>query len=397
MYFMSTEMQATLRFAHRVHTKLVVRDIMGNVLHTFEAYDKRTTGGVSFATVPDEQPVFEGYIRVDRNSPERRRATINIVTSRGDLIPSEIDDLFMPWGNEMIVYRGVRVLELSGGERIEYVPLGIFGITDFTARDSGQGWWLQVEGSDRSEKIANARLTGKYEIAKNTNAVDAIRDLIDYRSPSGIIYAKHFAATDIELPKMVIDEEANPWDKCTEIAESIGMDLYFDNDGLLVLRPEPDPDNTAVCWEYSEDQVGMTLDMTRRVSRRETYNHVIVAGEPVSNTEPARGEAFDDNPSSPTYYQGTFGDRPYFIVSSAVATDAQAEAMANAILNKQKGLSERLTIQALVNPAHEVGDVVLIQRERIKINAKYVMDSFTIPLQAGSSMSSTMRKRQIIS
>jgi hypothetical protein len=106
-----------------------------------------------------------------------------------------------------------------------------------------------------------------------------------------------------------------------------------------------------------------------------------------------RAEAVDDNPASPTWVEGPFGDVPLFYTSALITTVDQAQDVADAMLLRKLGLVEGLRFAAIPNPALDVDDVVQVTRLRARVDALHVVEQFNMGLQPSSPMQVTTRKR----
>ncbi|MCA1824449.1 MAG: hypothetical protein LC640_09360, partial [Frankia sp.] len=82
-----------------------------------------------------------------------------------------------------------------------------------------------------------------------------------------------------------------------------------------------------------------------------------------------------------------------FYSSPLITTTSQAQAAATALLQKSLGLTEQVRFDAIVNAAHDAGDVVAIRRGRAAIDARYVLESFTLPMTHAGALSAVTRKR----
>ena len=84
------------------------------------------------------------------------------------------------------------------------------------------------------------------------------------------------------------------------------------------------------------------------------------------------------------------------VVVTVVATTVAAAATTAAIaeLRKVVGASEKITWDAIVNPAHDVFDLVKIVRSPSGIDAVLMLDAISIPLAATSTMNAVGRLRR---
>jgi hypothetical protein len=196
----------------------------------------------------------------------------------------------------------------------------------------------------------------------------------------------------------VYDISSNPWDAITTLASSLGCQAYFDAHGVLVIAPPPDlaalpsPEFT-----YIEGHGCTMMSLSRVFTDEPGYNGVIVTGEsPGDELPPVRGEAWDMEPSSPTYRYGPYGQVPMFVTDQVVTSEDDATAMATSLLNAQLGFSSQLTITAGVNSAYEANDVIQVERSRSHVSGLYVLDSFNVPLLATGTQQLTLRENRSV-
>jgi len=349
----------------------------------------------SGGSLVQELLISDGNINVEYQSNIRRRCTIDLMDYDGTLTPASASGLLSPLtGNEIRLYRGIT---LSTGP--ELIPQGVFGISDFDLDDSGENLGIRIEAFDRSRKVSRAKLTQDYDIPAGTNYGTAIQNLISSRV-SGLTY--NFVSTPYTTPHIVLVTGDDPWEQASKMAQSIGMDLYFDVSGNCVLAPVMV--GTTAVWSYTEGPNAMFLYVHKRYTDEEKFNHIIVTGESSSNTAPVRGEAIDDigtttasvyyinDSSSATLASGPYGDVVNIVRDSSVTTVAQARDSAQAILQKILGTAENLQLLNIVHPAHDVLDVIYVSRADSKVNDLYVIDKLTLPMSPGRGMDLEVRR-----
>lgn len=335
--------------------------------------------------------VVGGNVEVDDSADRRRRCRVGLMDPTGTLTPAGLESLLAPNGNELRLYRGV----LTSIE--EYIPLGVFVSGDVDVVDTGNGVMIDITGQDRSRKVSRARWEQAFVIPSGTNVATAIRDIIANRLP-GTTFS--FATTARTTPLILLGEQRDndPWKDASDIATAAGMELFFDADGVCVLRPVPDPTVDPVVWQYHDGDAGRLVAINRKLTSENTYNAVVVTGEGSGLAAPIRVMVVDNNPLSPTYVgnpigSSDFGFVPRFLTSSLITTTAQATDAGNAQLRKSLGGIEDVRFDGIVNPGHEAGDIIEIKREKVKVNAKYALTSFTIPLDVATPFSGSTRKR----
>jgi hypothetical protein len=140
---------------------------------------------------------------------------------------------------------------------------------------------------------------------------------------------------------------------------------------------------TSPDFTYIEGEGNIALDMSREYSDEGVFNGFIVTGESVGDQlPPVRGEAWDENPTSPTYRFGPYGEVPGFITDNLAKTAEQCQAIARAQLNLVLGATSRLNMTGICNPSYECGDIVQVKRDKAKVDGLYVVDAFSVPLRA---------------
>jgi hypothetical protein len=328
-----------------------------------------------------------GSVTVDVAAAIRRSCTVTLLDPTGALTVSNAGDILSPLtGNEVVLSRGITYPDGTN----ELVPLGVFGISAYEVTDDAQGLVIALSGFDRSRRIQRAAFTDTYSILAGTNVAIAIQALVSSRVP-GLTY--NFAPTATLTPGLVYNTGEDPLAKAVELAASIGCALFFDPQGVCTLAPITDPTTQPPSWVYDEGSNATVIKLARRFVDTATFNDVIVTGGGTGVGIPVRAQAQDTNPSSPTFVGGPYGDVVTVVNSPLVTTVAQAQTMASGILNRSIGTAESLSFEAIVNPAHDVGDVITVNRARSKVAANYVVDSLTVPLTAQTAMTATARRR----
>lgn len=333
----------------------------------------------------------EGTVTLDAGAAIRGRCDVTIVDDGSiGLVPTSATDSLAPYGNEIKLERGLRYPD--GTE--EYASLGIFRIDEATASEGGDGVRVRVTGLDRASRIVDARFEEAYGIWSGTAYTTAILTLLQSAYPD---IDHDFAASSLTTPALFGEVGGDKWALAQSMATSMGMELYFDGDGVCVLRPIPTAISGQAVADLHDGEGGVLVSTDSRWTRQGAYNRVIATGE---NTEegvaPVRGVATDDNPLSPTYYYGPFGRVPAFYVSEFLTTNGQAADAAAGELARQLGTSRQISFGSVVNPALEPSDVVSVRREALDLDEEHVIDTLTIPLAPEGAMSGTTRTVQVI-
>jgi hypothetical protein len=368
---------------------------MANQTDRFYAEIRKSHTAFSYVEVvtPDLEvtrlQVIDGGVDVDRTAQIRRHITATCTDSTGALTPRTTGEILTPYGTELRAYRGVIYTDGTS----ELCPLGVFRLSMCTITAGIQGTVsIALEGYDRSRTVSRDKFIDPYTVPAGTNVLQAIKDIIKRTFPDA-----QYDAIDTDLTvtaPMLYDSGSDPWDAVTDLAMSMGCEIYFTVTGDIAISPPPDlaalpaPDFT-----YVEGHGNTTLDLTRVFTDDPGFNGVIVTGESSGDEKPpVRGEAWDENPSSPTYRYGPYGEVPTFVTDSVVKTTEDAQKLAKSQLALLLGYTSQLTLTTIVNPSYEGG--------------LYVLDAFTVPLAVGNSgggsggtntQTLTMRERRPVS
>lgn len=344
-------------------------------------------------------------------------------TSPDPLVPGSTgQDALAPYGNELRVWRGIIVqievpstyasLESSFATYAELeaayatygtieqtetiatvdeeVPLGVFILTEVSVTDDGDAIRLSVQGEDRARRISRNRWTSPYQVSAGTNAVDAITALLQNRWDDIEIVS---TSTTQTVGSAVFGQETDndPWKDAQKLALAAGLDLYFDGEGRAVIAAVPSLEDASPDFTFREGADGVLLGLSRSANTNTTYNGVVATGEGTSADTPVRAEAWDEDPASPTYRYGSFGQVPRFFSSPLMTTVEQAQSAAESLLRKVTGLSEGLEWSLVTDPSVEAGDLAEVVSAATRVSRVIVLDAVTVPFTPGGSMAAVGR------
>lgn len=329
----------------------------------------------------DELAVLGGDVQLDATAAVRSTLALTV----SGAFPVRASDALAPYGNEVFVRRGIA---FAGGS-VEYVSLGYFRIKSVEQDDAPDGP-IRIAASDRMAGIVAARLVAPVQFAANATYGDVVANLVGEVYPWATIEWDDTAETD-PLGRALIAEE-DRFAFLDDLVTGLGKAWFWDYRGVLVIRTAPDPG--APVWEVASGANGVLVSMGREISDEGVYNAVVVSGEALDTTTPPSAVAYDNSPASPTYWDGPFGKVPRFYVSSFITTTAQAQATANAMLRSSLGLPYNVDFQAIVNPALEPYDPVLVRFAGR--TETHVINRLTVPLTADQAMSAETREQTLV-
>jgi hypothetical protein len=319
---------------------------------------------------------------------------VTCIDPTGTLAPAEAGALLTPYGTEIRPYRGVKYDDGT----IEVSELGVFRLSKVTIKDDSSGAInIDIETFDLSRTVARDKFISPYVIAPGTNVITAIRDILD-RTFQELNYDSVSTSLTTTAPR-VYDIGDDPWESVTDLATSIGCEIYFSQTGDVVIAPSADIDDLpSPKFTYIEGDNCTMLDLSKTFTDEPGFNGVVVTGEsPGDELPPVRAVAWDEEPTSVTYHLGPYGEVPLFYQDQIIKTTDDAQVAANQLLKSQLGFFSQIEITGVVNPAYEAGDVIQVVRERSHVSGLYVVDAFNIPLSADGTQRMTLRERRKIS
>jgi hypothetical protein len=328
---------------------------------------------------------------VTSSSTAMVRSSLQLVTSAA--WPHAADDVITPYGNEIYIERGVAY----GNSLREFVGLGYFRI-DTPEQDDVPDGEITIAGQDRMAGIVDARFLAPRQFSASLTRGALVSTLVAEVYPSAVIEWDDTALRDGTVGRSVIAEEDRA--QCLqEFMTAISKVGYFDHRGVFVVRTPPAVDGPPV-WTIDAGSKGVLVRMSRALTRERVYNAVVATGEAGDTAPPARGVAYNLDPSSPTYYRGRFGPVPRFFSSPFLTTNAQAQSAAKSLLRQQLGLPYQVELDSVPNPALEPYDPVVVAyplkaRSRSTRKETHVLDEIKIPLSVGGTVKLKTREQQV--
>jgi len=331
--------------------------------------------------IEENLPITGGKVDYDRTAARLARLS-GLTVADPTRLPSSTGDRLAPYGYELQLWRGV-----AAGEGSLLVPLGVFPIQ--TSLMDGITLGTSITAEDRSRRVSDARFEDTYQVTAGTNYGTAIIDLISDGVP-GLTFL--FPSVSFTTPLLTFTSDLDRWTQgAAKMARDIGMEVVFDGLGRCLLRPEPTFAGTPV-FTVSEGSNLTAVDLLQ--DRGPAFNKVIAVSSNASLDEQFRGEAFDNDSSSPTYFFGPFGRKQRFYPSPFIGSTAQAESAASAILASNIGVARTLSASMVANPRPEPADVIAMKREVLGIDSLHIIDGQSVGLSPGEDMPLTVRSQQ---
>ena len=333
-----------------------------------------------------------GKVSVSTSNAIRRTCEVHLTTDRTstNFVPDDGFDFIAPFGNQLRIYRGI---EYADGTE-EYIPLGVFVITEVQIQDTNDGVSMTVRGEDKSIIVSRNKWTSTYQMVSGTLEA-SLTALLQNRYADIEV---DFPTTNVTVNQIVLGADSNldPWKDAVMLAQLVGYDLYFDVNGIATMRQFPTLDAASVVATYEEGNGTTITSLDRKISTKETYNGVIYTVEGSQVTTPIRVEVWDEDTTSPTYRYGVFGSVPTFITTNVLGTSADAIKAATLLLNTYIGQQEEITFESIVDPSLDVNDVIYVKSVGAKVDRTVIIDSMDIPLEYTGTLTVNTRVVRIV-
>ena len=331
-------------------------------------------------------PILEGDVEIDGSGDTPSiRSSLDMTTDGAGMWPALTTDTLAPYGNEVYVERGVVLSDAS----VEWVGLGFFRI-DEPEQSNIEDGPIRLTCPDRMAGIIDARLLDIRQYNSGASLGFIVTDLVTEVYPSAVVVWDDATSAVVITRSLVVDEDRFGF--LDDLVRSAGKIWYWDHIGQLQITTPPNPGSPV--FEVSSGTGGVLVSLSRKLSRNGVYNAVVASGDAAGDLPPARGVAFDNNPSSPTYFSGRFGPVPRFYSSPFITTVGQAQSAASAILLQNLGLSYSVDFEAAPNPALQPYDPVLITYPS-GATETHVLSKVTVPL-TGDALKATTRDQTVI-
>jgi hypothetical protein len=265
-----------------------------------------------------------------------------------------------------------------GGGQIELVPM-IRGELATAAKEIGNGL-ISATVADFGQRVESTGFITPFSPATTANRLDTIANAIIGGVPTTV--SRTASDTSPVSTSQV-------WESRSQLVQSLltdaGAEGFFLPDGTFRIRDIPQTTDTPV-WVFRTGNGGTIETFTRQRPLDKLYNTVVVRPASIDGSQTwvqAVAQIADvGNPRHPQY----IGVRPKIWQSPTIMSLAEAQNVANLLLNKVQGSTETISLGALSNPALEIGDVI---RATDPTDAgtgiiQALIDSFSIDLASGS-------------
>lgn len=317
-----------------------------------------------------------GKIDVNRESNVRWTASVDMALNNWESLEVNPDKA------RLKLYRGISSIGIT-----EMVQLGEYRIDDVSRPQRGQ---VTMKLSGLESYVIDARFPQPRVPPYGSSTIDAIQALLTEGVPGGVILDTR-ATTNRKV------QQTAPWavermDTIVNLADTINAAVYADNRGRFVLKDKPPAVQAAVAILTTNDVV-LSTDWKR--DRQSAFNAVCVSSTSSDSAVPPYfGWAYDNDPLSPTYFFGPFGQKPRYYTSQFFTSSLQCANTAARMLFDQLTPRESFSLTSVPLIWLEPDDVVLVEDSATGEVFSYLIQSTSLGLGPEDAMTINTAGRQ---
>lgn len=333
-------------------------------------------------------PISDGEITVDGEQDIPGEVTLTVPAGAGrELVPVNALDPLATFGQRLHISRGVTYpgpgYEQRFGGRFasltnEGIPQGWFLITA-TDPDYLTGE-LKVTALSLERLFEDSLLTQPYQVLPGGTYLSEARRFVGNRAPFRT--ALPAGVTDRPIGSKTVLEGTR-----LEILKRLGAAwparFRFALAGAVEVFPSVDRLNRTPVLTLRTGERGVVAKWDAPRSRDEIYNGVFARGEDEDAAgRVVEGYAVDNNRSSPTYWEGPFGQRPLEYSSPFLKTNAQAAKAARTMLARRLRRTRTVTVEMVPDPRIQLDDYIELDTPDVKGIGR--VSGYKLPLREGT-------------
>lgn len=267
-----------------------------------------------------------------------------------------------------------------GAGNVELIDCGVYEAAS-AAASVGTGQ-ISFPLIDLWQRIQRCRFTSPYSPSSGSRA-DKIAEAVADAMSSVTVNALAQGGT--------YEEGDNLWDKdrtqfINDMSKDGSIDAAFDASGEFRIRAEPVLEGQAPVWTFRTGDSGNIVTADRQRPMDQLYNTVIM--QPMDSLQSWDQQTIilsdPDHPRHPD----KIGVVPFFYQSPTLDTAEEAMASGTTIMQRVLGTTETVSLNALSNPALEVGDVVTVVHDATDTDPGFqdihLIDSWQMDLMTGA-------------
>lgn len=318
-----------------------------------------------------ELTVVSGSLKIDGTRNIWRSATMTLTAA------DSIDQSALTSADSTARVRVERGIRFPDGT-VEWLTIGLFQVQDakLTLTEAG----VQMTANDLGSLVEDYALVVPY--VPSGTCVEAIEDLVQQSIVWDTIpsWTVDSAVDSAAVPVAGSVFKGKRWAAVQKLAEAVGAIVRTQPDGSWRLQSAL-IDTGSPVLTVSTGFGGVLVDATTSKSRREQFNGVPLKWDTVE--QGGMVLVTDDDPASPTYWDGPFGRKPRPEESNDLIVDeTQATAAATALLDQYRGRVSSLSFTQVHDPRLEPFDVINVRMGAT--TETHVVDAISYPLTGGT-------------
>jgi hypothetical protein len=253
---------------------------------------------------------------------------------------------------------------------------------------------VKVNFRDYTKKLLKDKIAQTSTFVAGTPLRTFVRSIA---ANGGITKFREAIGDEIFPNDITYDRKTDRWKMITDACTAFDYEVFFDNEGYLVVRKFNDPTTAPIYQSFGTGATGNLVSFDRSINDGRIFNIARVYGDPISNDRlPYFGEAINDDPASPTSIM-ELGRRPWEFEGNYFTSDQQCLDLARSRL-KILGLeSYDINFSSIYYPWLEVGEIVeILDPHRNSTDpTRFLMDQITLPIKLGP-MSGTGKRVTLV-
>lgn len=271
---------------------------------------------------------------------------------------------------------------------VEWSSQGIYLMADPSVTSNFSQSELTLNLVDKFGMFSTVRgeLEASYQIPVGTDISSAIQSILtlmnDPKPP--IIHSSLVGKT---LPYTIIkDIGAKLGDLLLEIASINSNNIYYNNDGYLVVEPDFDFNTLFSQWDYTTEQFQYLGNTRLTYKFSELYNAVLVTST-LSSGLSYSAKVQNNNLLSPVSIPNIGYERIFPYKSEVLSSNQMCEDLANYILTRKTTIQSEVSFYSIPMYHYDVSQVITLTDNNLKLNKdRYIVNSISLPLNTGAQM-----------
>ena len=331
------------------------------------AFEVDLYAGPGGPLLEDNVPVFGGSVSANLTHRVTRTGTFSLGP---EFWPTSATSALTPYQTVANIRAGIQYGD--GSKELFDVITGRVG--DITRNADGD---VTARIDDLAADVLAYRFIQPENSSPTITITQQIRRLITDALPSATFGTDD--VTDAITPKLTWDEDRGK--ALDDLAETLGGRWYALGNGDFVVRAYPYDVGTVV-QTFNDGPSGLLIRGVPSLTRDEAANSVTVVVERFDGGTPFRVTAQDASPTSPTRWNGPFGNVTKIIKVQTPLSVGDATTYARAQLSASTALSSQWSADVVPDYTMEPGDTVRLTSRGV--SEIQLIDRITYPLAPGT-------------